>query len=1048
MEKLTWKSLAGGSLARLMADRMIEDAGLRKKFEAKLHEPDEKSLAAFAKLHGWAPPKELAEWEGASGAYRAFFESISDVWMIGGSVGYAAGKKRPALSDFVNHDVVTLLTGLVRFGDDPSGDSCFVSTLPNPKDVAEVHVFNHENGELDGTLYYSLGDFVFSNWGEEDKSLMGAFNKEMEGARKKLDPLLDARALFNRMKWMWSLPTGEPGYHFAEDMDRAPSFDAWTAEKKALADKPWLTSYWMLAHYFLGNAAACAEAVALGAKAPGALTPELAEVVGALLADPKKAKLGKLGPKKLAELCAAVRKNADERLLEPAVRASVAKTRDAGVTKANPKDLAARLAKGEDGWALIAAFPDDVAAHDLVLAALAKEDKALSETVKRYEKARAEEDIWDAWPSRWDQKKTAFDRRLSPVVGAAFRAGLKFDSDHKRAASSLVNTLAFLDDDVAMDCFAVAIEACKADDPRLEYVVKALRASKHPRAAALQVRAAWRFFEHFGETKKSMKKTEKEGPTLDNMFRVHSHLLGALLDAIRRGDDESEKLVDKVCSITHDMTVLGPAYASAFRQVGNKRLERHEKTALAYCRMVDQVKGQSLPDYALYNLAEAAIAIAKLTPEKAGPFLRGMLEKERDNADLRLEVVGAVLGGLLVLAPSDPELLGWTERILGNRTNNPRVYGTLRGVVEGKVAGAKDWLRWHAYVGCSSNHIGEKPAVNNAARAALAALGEPEPPPFDEEDEFASKRKDEDLPAALLENHHHLTDWVFKRIVERKLRSPEVVRVGGQVLRDVFRFSADDGDRATCDERTEGLKCMLFQGAPALPALAELLALPHMAGKDKTIVLSTMSVMTNVPALFAKLAKASEAEVLAMLEAPTAEVMGALDVVAAWALAAFGERAHAAIEAAVRWRFAFSTDAYDHWIEDETTAAHLANIAARLPKGKAIVDSLARKDAYHVKELLKRVRALPRPDLDACADAQTFEQQMKEHGGPKYTCTLDAGAMTWAGDDIYCQGIVSENRYEQKGAVPAAAMANVRRALVALGLAPPAAAAKKKKGRR
>jgi len=79
---------------------------------------------------------------------------------------------------------------------------------------------------------------------------------------------------------------------------------------------------------------------------------------------------------------------------------------------------------------------------------------------------------------------------------------------------------------------------------------------------------------------------------------------------------------------------------------------------------------------------------------------------------------------------------------------------------------------------------------HRAARAALVALDEPEPPPFDSEtDEFAIKRADADMAAALREPHHHQTDWVFKKIVERELRSPDIVRAGGDTLRDVYRFS-------------------------------------------------------------------------------------------------------------------------------------------------------------------------------------------------------------------------------------------------------------------
>src|SRR5262249_6222843 len=191
---------------------------------------------------------------------------------------------------------MTLLTGLVHFGDDPSGDTSWVATLPHPANLAEVHVFNHENGELDGGTFYSIADYVFSCWAPEDADgdaqITAAFNQTAKAARKKLP--YDPHALFDRVKWLWSLPTGETGYRFAEDMAKAPTWKTWLAEKKLVSKTPVLANYWILAHYFLGNDAACAEAIALAKKAPGARTPGLAKLVGALLADPQKAKLGRL----------------------------------------------------------------------------------------------------------------------------------------------------------------------------------------------------------------------------------------------------------------------------------------------------------------------------------------------------------------------------------------------------------------------------------------------------------------------------------------------------------------------------------------------------------------------------------------------------------------------------------------------------------------------------------------------------------------------------------------------------------------------------------
>ena len=270
---ITTKSLDGGSLQAVMAASMFADPGARTRFEKASKKADAKPLAAWNKAFGWTPPKELAEWEGVKGAYRKLVMEISDVWMLGGTL---AVKPAPIETLMTGDGVMTLLTGLVHFGDDPSGDGCFVSTLPSPDGLARIHVYDHETGEL-GSEYRSLAQFVFENWNEAAK--------RDRAAPKKLPVERDPRALFARMKWLWGLPLGEPMYGFAEDIANAPDFATWEKEKKLLATTPVLANYWMLAHYFLGNHAACAEAVAIGKKAPGTYTPALAKIVAQIVSD-------------------------------------------------------------------------------------------------------------------------------------------------------------------------------------------------------------------------------------------------------------------------------------------------------------------------------------------------------------------------------------------------------------------------------------------------------------------------------------------------------------------------------------------------------------------------------------------------------------------------------------------------------------------------------------------------------------------------------------------------------------------------------------------
>ncbi|HOX46226.1 MAG TPA: hypothetical protein PK668_21660 [Myxococcota bacterium] len=1062
MQELTPESLQGGQLEAVVKARMLTDPKVRARFEKKLAPQDRALLEAYERAYGWRPPAELVEWAALAPGYRAVLDDVSDVWMVGGGIDHVAGKHAPRLERLVHdHDgLLTLLCGLELFGHDPSGDRCFASSLPHPRELAEVHVYNHENGELDGDLYHSIADFVFSCWAPEDEDgerdeagdrrLQAAFHRERETARRQLAVHADGRALFGRMKWLWSLPTGEPGYRFAEDMQRAPTFADYERERELLPRTPVLANYWLLAHYFLGNLGACAEAAALARQAPGTLTPALAQAIQALLDRPAKAKLGKLQPGVLAELRQAVRKNADGTLLEPEVRAALERERRGGAVRADPGELGRRLRAGEDGWALIAELADDVEAHDLVLAELAGRDAALAKTVERYHRARAEEDAWKEWPSRWEEE--AFDRRLAPVVGAAFRAGLRFDSDHQRAASSLVNTLAFLDDAQSMDSFAAAIEALRMDDERLEYVVSALVRSRQPAARGLLVRAAWRFFDFFDATVKAQTKREADR-SIDTLFQVDNHLLPALLAAIRAGDEASEKLVDKVLSITDHMSVLGVAYAEAFRQVGEKKLTRHVQMAAGYCMLIDGFTGECLPGYAHYNFAEAALACARINPPKAEQTLRGIVAREREPT-LCLDVVGGALAGLLALAPDDAELVAWADRILANRTGEERVYGALRGVAAGQVRAARGWIRPHAYTGTSSNHILEHALVQEAARDALVALGEPAAPPFDEADEFASGVPRQELPAALRQRHKHLTEYVFKRIREAGLRSPEVIEIGGEVLRDAHRFSADEGARArSVEERKAGLQAMLAQGPACLPMLASLLGVEGVAGSRRTIVLYVMGMIAEVPALFARLRTTPAAEVRALLEAPTPEAMGLLDLVAGWALATQGEEAHAALERAAAWRLSLYGGEYDHWAENEPTGPRLARLLARAPAAAArVAERVAALGNYHVSRAWQPQD--PPAPLAGLGDAAeiTLGMSVASPGcdGPRYTCALRLSgaevALTYLAEDISCEGILDERRYEQAGVFTAgspeearAAVDGICRALAAVGFAPPAA---------
>jgi hypothetical protein len=1000
-----------GALRQVMAEVMFgDDAKLRARFERACREPDPAVLAPWTAAFGWTPPAELVEWESVNPAYREISGAISDVWMLQSPI---AVKLPPVAKLLGDHDAIrVLLTGLASFGSDPSGDSAWVSTLSGGGPAA-VYVCDHETGELDGPTYDSIASFVRRAWGDKKAPKAPA-----------LAAHADPQQLYGRMKWLWSLPTGEPGFRLAEQLGGGATFATWEAEKPLLAAQPVLANYWLLAHYFLGNTAACAEAVALAKRAPGTVTHQLADAIAAVLADPKAA-LGKVKAATLAELRAQVARNAEPEQLEPAVRAARPQQATTGV-RAEVAELERRLAAGDDPWGVIAEFPDDIAAHKLALAVLATTQ---GELVAAFEEARDSTDAYDAWPQPWEVEDGRFDVRLAPAVAAAFRAGLAFDADHKRAAPSLANTLAYLDDDLAMDAFAAAIDACKMDDDRLEYVVAALRASKHPRGPEVLARAAWRFFDVFDQVRAAMEKQAARGPTLDDIFGNSNHLLVALTARMHAHDEAAELLADKVLSITSNMRVLGAAYAAAFDVVRTRKLARHLPFVRSFVELVLDLRGDNLAGDAKYNLTEAALALAQLDPAAALSLLRRPLTEE-DAPAMRLDKLGSVLAGLLVLAPDDPEVRGWADRLLANRGGEERVYGVLRGVAEGKVRVDRDVLWWHAYAGCSSNHLGEKPGILRAARTALVALGEPPPAEFDETDEFARRRPAGELVQALRDYHRHHVKHVLKRIVEQKQRSPEIVRVVGALLRDLCRHRADAAEHVSDDDRNHALACLVFQGPPALAELWTVFGVPGARSADRSAAVAAMSQITRAPARFVQLAAASPDEVLAAL-VPGPATAGTLDVAAGWAFATLGERAYPALDAAIRWRCALVSPGKDFGLDGERVALGLLPLATRLPGGPALFDEFAAVENYHLGALAKLAQrgVAPRTSMDGAASC-TLIQRLREHGvgASTWTLALDGTRVTiaLATENMRLAEVVDGGRYAQQATLEAASPDDAR----------------------
>lgn len=91
------------------------------------------------------------------------------------------------------------------------------------------------------------------------------------------------------------------------------------------------------------------------------------------------------------------------------------------------KELETRLKKEENLFQLMEEFPDDVNAHDTILKEISKKDAALKKLIEDYFRERTDS-AYNTWP--YNPEK--LDKRLSVAINAAFRQGLKYDSENKK----------------------------------------------------------------------------------------------------------------------------------------------------------------------------------------------------------------------------------------------------------------------------------------------------------------------------------------------------------------------------------------------------------------------------------------------------------------------------------------------------------------------------------------------------------------------------------------------------------------------------------------
>lgn len=941
--------LHGGNLGKVMAVCMYRDRKARGRFLAAVDKEKGKhnSLSAHYKAtYGYPLSMEFEEWAEVSKAYSKFQFGIPDIWSFDTGLSRYGNKPFTTTAQKVINDwaeVMVLFTGLELFGRDGSGDSCFLSVLPTPLETAEVYYFNHENGEIENCLAHSIAGLVADLWGtrssdDDNCDDAGAVSgKVLTGFENKAENLLkgrpfyhDPEILFRRAHWLIGHPLGQPTWQYAQKMEHAPKFCDWEEELPLLSTEPVLANYWLLAHYFLDNTEACLETVRKAKLAPGSITRELAGLIEKLIHQPEKARLGALKPEDLRKLKQETRKNCSMEQLAPQLRASLASERgDDAIRKLSDAELQQRVNDGTDLWELMSEYPDDVASHDKILKHIAKQERSLSRVIDQYFSERTS-DYFNEWP--YDLKDS--HRRLSLPVSAAFRSGLKFDADHGKAYAGLTRTLGMLDDDNAMQAYREALSRLSPDDPRLEYVIAQLASSKHPESRDVMRVGARKFFDHFDATAKSMQRTEAEGPTLNNIFYEHSHLRSALEYALSWSDSESVKLAGKVLGYTSNLRVLGKAIGYALRVAGDHNLQEVKGYAEMYCTATASLDNEFLDQDGCFNVSEAAIAYAKLSPSEARPVLGKLFNKSYTSRFRMLDIRASVLAGLLILDPSDPEYLKWAERILGNRSGEFRVYGVLRGIEEGKVREAASSARYHVYADPEPMVDYTPLIIEEAARQAIeSALGETLPE-FDSSNKFASGLANELLADAITQPEKYLTDHVLRKIADKRYQHPSILSRASHYLLDSLRYTRDEQRYAGQEHRWDAIRAMIVQGVDSLEDFAKVLELPEVSPSWYTNILYSMRIVEPEAEVIAWLLNATPKLLNAELDSPSPRFMPWLDYLSAFAFVGSGQDAQRHIEKAVEWRYRYvpHDSKYPGWIELEPTVVRLPKIYGQFGK--------------------------------------------------------------------------------------------------------------------
>lgn len=977
-----------GNLKEIVIDRMLVFQSQRDSFLKALsnnkNKFDQSFIKEFESIYGFKPGKEILEWENLKKAYRAIMYEVSDVWNMidhhsaeeeemeedeDGGFDYAISSTEKLVKIKDPEEILGwlvgsysglmfLFNGSYAFASDGGGDTCWINLLPNENESIEVNHYNHEVGELENLPYFSIAHFIADNWtndsnegydeDEEEEfeeenskkkgkepillsqikdSTIRAFEKEAVKSYEKKPIYNNSLDMFERSSWLLGHSYGDPAYAFTEKLADAPSYAIWEEEKQEIKNFPNLAAYWILHHFYLKNEEACLEAIKLASKSKGKIIATLSAHLSAYLNGESKS-LFNIPADKVEKIRTQTFSNADPKHIEPK---NIKLYNDSlGLSNLNTiskKDLELRLKKEEDLFQLMEEFPDDVNAHDTILKEIAKRDTTLKRLIEDYLRERTDS-AYNTWP--YNPEK--LDKRLSLAINAAFRQGLKYDAENKKAYCGITKTVGMLDDDRAMVSLREAVQKLKQDDPRLEYVVEALIKSEHQEANSILADAAWRTFETLDNVKEIQKKVKKEGPTLNNMFTVYTHLNEALQERILTLDDVSVQLINKLFTYKDHFGFFGISVGNAFSVCAHLDLKEHTEIIANYVRKSFQFRGRDKGAYLdlnlIINISEAALAWAKMEPEKAKQELNEYFSKIDETAypGIAIDLKACYVAGLLLLEPENNEYLAFAERILGNKGDQVRVYGIIRWIRKLKIQKFKDHLWYHIYADPDPMVDYSWSYIEVEARRAWITLTGEDAPEFDSSDKYASalSKNKSLLPEAILHPEKYSTQHVFEKIRENKYKHEDVIRFGGPWLVESLRYSLDEYKYSGSYDRWEAIKALFFQGRGVYPYFLEIFKLPYVAPSWKTYLLQFMRVMEPESLHWKKVLTMDAAEITSLLKEPSPDWFVWTDLLAAKLFLLEGDSSFETISQVIEKRLEMTNNEdYDSSVYEETLGLRL-----------------------------------------------------------------------------------------------------------------------------